>query len=57
LHKNDKPVAALGPLSRTRTVTLRELWKLWQKLPVDPEFADGLEAVNKADRPPKNPWR
>jgi antitoxin (DNA-binding transcriptional repressor) of toxin-antitoxin stability system len=56
LHKNDKPVAALGPLSRTRTVTLREFWELWRKLPADPEFADDLEAVNKADRPPKNPW-
>jgi antitoxin (DNA-binding transcriptional repressor) of toxin-antitoxin stability system len=56
LHKNDKPVAALGPLPGTRTITFRELWELWRKLPADPKFADDLEAVNRADRPPKNPW-
>src|SRR6266480_3114084 len=56
LHKNDKPVAALGPLPGVRTITFRELWELWRKLPADPKFADDLEAVNRADRPPKNPW-
>jgi antitoxin (DNA-binding transcriptional repressor) of toxin-antitoxin stability system len=56
LHKNDKPVAALGPLPGARTITFRELWELWRKLPPDPKFADDLEAVNRADRPPKNPW-
>jgi antitoxin (DNA-binding transcriptional repressor) of toxin-antitoxin stability system len=56
LQKNDKVVAALGPLSRTRTVTLREFWNLWRRLPPDPGFADDLEAVNKADRAPRNPW-
>ena len=56
LHKNEKPVAALGPLPGTRTITFRELWELWRKLPADPKFADDLAAVNNADQPPKNPW-
>lgn len=56
LSKNEKPVAALGPLPTARTVTFRELWAAWQKLPPDPGFADALEAINRADRPPKNPW-
>lgn len=56
LSKNDKPVAALGPLPGSRTITLRELWNLWQKLPADPAFADDLETVNRADRPARNPW-
>jgi antitoxin (DNA-binding transcriptional repressor) of toxin-antitoxin stability system len=56
LHKNDKPVATLGPLPGTRTITFREFWEVWSKLPADPKFADDLEAVNRADRPPKNPW-
>ncbi len=56
LSKNEKPVAALGPLPGTRTVTFRELWDAWRKLPADPKFADDLESVNEADQPPKNPW-
>ncbi len=56
LSKNDKLVAALGPLPVARTITFRDMWDLWRKLPVDPSFADDLEAVNKADRAPKNPW-
>jgi antitoxin (DNA-binding transcriptional repressor) of toxin-antitoxin stability system len=56
LSKNEKPVATLGPLPGTRTVTFRKLWELWRKLPADPGFADDLEAVNNADQPPKNPW-
>ena len=56
LHKNDKPVATLGPVHVMRAITFGELWKLWRKLPPDIKFADDLDAVNKADRPPKNPW-
>jgi antitoxin (DNA-binding transcriptional repressor) of toxin-antitoxin stability system len=56
LRKNDKPVAALGPAPGTRTITFRELWEAWKKMPADPTFANDLEAVNRADRPPKNPW-
>jgi antitoxin (DNA-binding transcriptional repressor) of toxin-antitoxin stability system len=56
LSKNDKPVASLGPLPRRPTTTLQELWDIWQRFPADPGFADDLEAVNRADRPPHNPW-
>ena len=56
LHKNEKPVAALGPAPGTPMITFRQFYELWRKLPDDPEFADDLEAVNRADRPPKNPW-
>ena len=56
LSKNEKPVASLGPLPGARTITFRELWDVWRRSPADPKFADDLEAVNKADRPPKNPW-
>lgn len=56
LSKNDKPVAVLGPLPGARTVTLREVWETWRKLPADAGFADDLETVNKTDRPPRNPW-
>jgi antitoxin (DNA-binding transcriptional repressor) of toxin-antitoxin stability system len=56
LHKNEKPVAVLGPAPGTPTITFRQFYELWRKLPDDPEFADDLKAVNKADRPPKDPW-
>ena len=56
LQKNDKPVATLGPVHVMRAITFGKLWKLWRKLSPDPEFADDLDAVNKADRPQKNPW-
>ena len=56
LHKNDKPVATLGPVPMMHAIKFGEFWRLWRKLPPDPGFADDLDAVNKADRSPKNPW-
>ena len=56
LSKNDRPVATLGPLPGAKTVRLREIWELWQKLPSDPAFAADLARVNRADRAPKNQW-
>ena len=56
LKRNGKPVATLGPVPGGRRATLRRLLEAWQSAPADPSFADDLQAVNDADRPPRNPW-
>jgi antitoxin (DNA-binding transcriptional repressor) of toxin-antitoxin stability system len=56
LSKNDKPVATLGPVAPTHRITLREFWTTWRASGSDPSFADDLEAVNRADQLPGNPW-
>lgn len=56
LQKNERPVAVLGPIPESRTITLKQLWELWEKLPSDPSFADDLSRVNQADVMLTNPW-
>lgn len=55
VERNNKPVAELRPLP-SETCTLRELVEEWQSQPPDPEWADALESVNRADTAEENPW-
>jgi len=36
--------------------TLGDLIRLRQQYPPDPELADLLEEINRADQPARNPW-
>jgi prevent-host-death family protein len=56
IERNGVAVARIVPVERDRTATLADLIAIWTSFEPDPEFADDLERVNKADRPPENPW-
>lgn len=56
LTKNARPVARLVPTNSTRFATGAEINRAMERLPSDPEFADDLERVNRADQIPANPW-
>jgi antitoxin (DNA-binding transcriptional repressor) of toxin-antitoxin stability system len=57
VERNGEPVAQIGPLPSRSPATLGELFRAWRAAgPPDPDFADDLERVNRADRPPSNPW-
>lgn len=56
ITRNDQPVAELGPAEGSRRATWGELEKALRGRPVDPGFADDLEAVNESDRIPSSPW-
>jgi antitoxin (DNA-binding transcriptional repressor) of toxin-antitoxin stability system len=57
VERNGEPIARLSPLSSGAAVSLAEGFRAWRAAAVhDPAFADDLERVNAADRPPRNPW-
>ena len=57
VEKNGEPIARLAPLPSAAETTLAEGLRAWRTTGVrDPTFADDLERVNAADRPPRNPW-
>jgi|GraSoiStandDraft_41_1057321.scaffolds.fasta_scaffold3395396_1 antitoxin (DNA-binding transcriptional repressor) of toxin-antitoxin stability system len=57
IERNGKPVARLSPLPTSGGATLAEAIAAWREVgPADADFADDLERVNRADRPPRNPW-
>ena len=56
LTKNEQPVAQLIPAAEKRFATGADLMAAFGHLPIDPEFADDLERVNRADQIPENPW-
>lgn len=56
--RNGEPIATLSPLAaRTSSSALEglEAWRAAGSVE-DRDFADDLERVNQADRPPSNPW-
>jgi hypothetical protein len=56
IERNGEVVARLSPVP-TSGATLAEGLSVWRSSgPPDPSFADDLERVQKADRPPRNPW-
>lgn len=56
IERNGEAVARLAPLP-SAGVSLVEALRAWrQAAPAERRFADDLERVNAADRPPKNPW-
>jgi len=57
VERSGKAVAKLSPLPSQRAVNLRDVLAAWSDEPAaDEDFADDLERVNQADRPPRNPW-
>jgi prevent-host-death family protein len=57
IERNGEPVARVVPSPRSRTATLVDGLRAWSEASSDdPAFAEDLERINRADRPPKNPW-
>ena len=57
VERNGEAVAKLSPLPSHSDPTLREAFSAWVGTgPSDDRFADDLDRVNRADRPPTNSW-
>lgn len=59
VERNGDAVARLVPVPGGAGATLREALTAWREVGggvPDAEFADILERVRAADRPPDNPW-
>lgn len=57
VERNGEPVARLGPIPAQNAASLGEGLRAWVEAgPGDSSFADDLERVRRADRPPTNPW-
>jgi antitoxin (DNA-binding transcriptional repressor) of toxin-antitoxin stability system len=57
VERHHMPIAQVGPVPHGPSVSLREAIAAWMSAPeADPAFADDLERVSRADRPPRNPW-
>lgn len=57
IERNGDPVARLTPWPTASDATVGEAIRAWTESGTpDPAFADDLERVNRADRPPRNPW-
>ena len=57
VERNGEPVARLGPIPAQNAGSLGEGLRAWVEAgPGDSSFADDLERVRRADRPPTNPW-
>ena len=57
VERNGEPIARLTPLATGATSTLLDGLRAWREAaPPDPKLARDLERVNRADRPPENPW-
>jgi len=56
LTKSDKPLARLVPVRPSVRANGADVMQALAVLPHDPDFADDLESVNKADSIPDNPW-
>lgn len=57
IERNGSPVARIVPLAEHPTASLREAVAAWCGVgEPDPDFADALDRVAEADRPPESPW-
>jgi prevent-host-death family protein len=56
IERHGVPIAQIGPPPGARTVSLREAAARWAESAADTAFADDLERVNDADRPPTLKW-
>lgn len=57
VERNGAPVARIGPLAEASACSLSEALVAWSEAAEpDPSFADDLERVASADRPPESPW-
>jgi antitoxin (DNA-binding transcriptional repressor) of toxin-antitoxin stability system len=56
VERNGEAIARLSPLP-SKPATVGEALRAWRDAgPGDPDFANDLERVNRADRPSRNPW-
>jgi prevent-host-death family protein len=57
VERNGAPIARVTPAPEGSPTSLREAFEAWGS-GGEPEeaFADDLERVGAADRPPQNPW-
>ena len=57
VERNGDPVARLVPLPGKAITSLREALGAWQGAgEPDPGFADDLQRIRAADRPPEDAW-
>jgi hypothetical protein len=57
IERNGEAVARLSPVPSSGGSTVAEGLRAWREAGGrDPRFAEDLEQVNRADRPPGNPW-
>lgn len=57
IERSGDPIARLVPLPEASPTTVREAFAAWAEAgEPDPGFAESLERVTGADRPPENPW-
>ena len=56
VERHDVAIAHIGPVPGATKATLRDAAVAWQSVTADSAFADELESVGSADRPPGNPW-
>lgn len=57
VERNGDPVARLSPVAEGSVTTVREAFAAWSSVgEPDAAFADALERVGAADRPPEDPW-
>jgi prevent-host-death family protein len=57
VERNGEPIARLTPLASAGGATALEGLRAWREAAApDPKLARDLERINRADRPPSNPW-
>lgn len=57
VERNGEPIARIVPLATGIAGSALEGLQAWREAaPHDPSLADDLDRVNRADRPPENPW-
>jgi len=57
VKRNGEPVARIAPLPANNAGSVIEGLRAWREAaPRDEALADDLDRVNRADRPPQNPW-
>jgi hypothetical protein len=57
VERNGEAIARISPVAHRLAGSLGEGLRAWREAaPADSRFAEDLESVNRADRPPRNPW-
>ncbi len=57
VERNGVPIARITPLATRSAASVLEGLQSWREAaPHDPDLADDLDRINRADLPPRNPW-
>ncbi|HEY7878546.1 MAG TPA: hypothetical protein VIC55_09995 [Gemmatimonadaceae bacterium] len=57
VERHNVPIARIGPAGAVARATLADAARAWMTVSHrDRSFADDLDRVAAADRPPRNPW-